>query len=230
MKTHRYTHARPSVSIDCAVFGYGDGLLKLLLIRRAADPYKGKWALPGGFIHEDEASDHTVSRVLFDKAGVKRVFFEQLYTFTSTNRDPRGWVISVAHYALVKSAGHQPVAGKGAEEARWFDVKELPSLAFDHKNIVQTAMNRLKGKVRYQPVGFELLPVKFSLTELQQLYEAILETALDKRNFRKKILGMGLLRELGEKQVNVAHKAAKLYRFDAVKYKELTNKGFHFEL
>jgi len=225
---YSYKHPRPALTADCAVFAFDGEALQLLLVKRSNDPYKGKWALPGGFLHDSEDSDACASRVLREKAGVKNIFFEQLYTFSDPDRDPRGWVVSVAHYALVKLEDVR--LEKGTDEAEWFPVSKLPALAFDHKKIVNTARARLEGKVRYQPIGFELLPAKFTLTQLQRLYEAILGTQLDKRNFRKKILSMELLKQLDEKQANVSHKPAALFRFDEKKYRSLSAKGFSFEL
>ena len=161
---------------------------------------------------------------------MERLYLEQLYTFGDVNRDPRGRVITVAYYALVKLADHRVRATTDASSAAWFAVSEVATLAFDHNRIIDVALARLKGKVRYQPIGFELLPVKFTLSQLQHLYEAILETTLDKRNFRKKILSHGLLIELDEIEQDVAHRAARLYKFDDRKYRQLVRRGFNFEL
>lgn len=177
-----------------------------------------------------ETAEEATKRVLLEKAGVKNVYIEQLYTFSDTERDPRDRVVSVAHYSLVNKRLYQLIAGKDTVQAEWFPVSKLPRLAFDHDKIVKVAMERIKGKVRYQPISFELLNDKFTLSELQQLYEAILETTIDKRNFRKKILSMGLLEALDEKQKNVAHKAARYYSFDKKAYRELTKSGFNFEV
>jgi 8-oxo-dGTP diphosphatase len=155
---------------------------------------------------------------------------EQLYTFGDEGRDPRGRTISVAYYALIKLSAYLLQAGSDADNAQWFNISEVPPLAFDHARILQTALDRLKGKVRYQPIGFELLAQKFTLSQLQHLYETVLETPLDKRNFRKKILKMELLIPLEERQAGVAHRAAQLYQFDKAKYEALKSKGFNFEL
>lgn len=161
---------------------------------------------------------------------LREVFVEQLYSFGAVDRDPRERVISVAYYALVKMAGHRIEAASDARNAGWFAVDELPTLAFDHAEIIATALRRLKGKVRYEPIGFELLPEKFTLSELQHLYEVCLEEPIDKRNFRKKLLGLGLLKETDETQRGVAHRAARLYRFDVRRYKQLKKHGFSFWL
>lgn len=228
--TFSYPFPRPAVASDCVIFGFDGGELKLLLLEREKEPFKGKWALPGGFVHAHETADECAKRILVEKAGIKNVFIEQLYTFSSPERDPRDRVISISYYSLVNKHHYTLIAGRDTEKAEWFALSALPKLAFDHAKIVKMAMLRLKGKVRYQPVGFELLDEKFTLTQLQTVYEAILETAIDKRNFRKKIMSMGLLKALDEKEKNVARKAARYYSFDHKMYKQLTQKGFHFEL
>ncbi len=227
---HTYDHPRPALTVDCVVFGVDDEDLKVLLVRRDGEPFAGRWALPGGFVNEDEDLADAARRELQEETGLEKVFLEQLYTFGAPGRDPRGRVVSVAYYALVKLADHRVRAATDAREASWFAVWDTPALAFDHERILQTALQRLKGKVRYQPLGFELLPEKFTLTQLQRLYETVLERELDKRNFRKKILGMGLLDETDEIQQDVAHRAARLYRFNRRKYDRLTERGFNFEI
>jgi 8-oxo-dGTP diphosphatase len=225
-----YEYARPALTVDCVIFGFDDGDLKVLLIERDLPPFKGKWALPGGFVQVDETLDDAARRELAEETGLADVFLEQLYTFGNLNRDPRERVVSVAYFSLVALTGHAIQAASDARNALWFSIADLPSLAFDHDQIVTTAVQRLRGKVRYQPIGFELLPTRFTLSQLQHLYEAILERSLDKRNFRKKILGMDLLAETDEVEQDVAHRAARLYRFDEAKYKRLVKRGFNFEL
>ena len=225
-----YKHARPSVTTDCVIFGFDEADLKVLLIERGIEPYKNKWALPGGFVKMDETADEGAKRELFEETSIKNVFIEQLYTFSDVERDPRGRVISIAYFALINLNNFKIQAGDDAKNAKWFPVSELPTLAFDHEKIFRTALYRLKGKIRYQPIGFELLPEKFTLTDLQHLYEVVLEISLDKRNFRKKIQKLDLLLELDEKQKNVAHKAARFYKFDKIKYEQLSRKGFNFEI
>ncbi|HYF52120.1 MAG TPA: NUDIX domain-containing protein [Planctomycetota bacterium] len=227
---YTYEHPRPSLTVDCVVFGLDEEDLKVLLIQRNLEPYEGKWALPGGFIKLFESLDEAARRELKEETGVQNVRLEQLYTFGDVDRDPRERVITVAYYALANLADHAVKAATDARHAAWFPVNELPTLAFDHKHILDVALERLKGKVRYQPIGFELLPEKFTLTQLQRLYEKILERELDKRNFRKKILGMDLLIETDEIEQDVAHRAARLYRFDEKKYRRLVQKGFNFEI
>jgi 8-oxo-dGTP diphosphatase len=225
-----YKYPRPALTVDAVVFGFDEGDLKVLLIQRDLEPFAGQWALPGGFARVEETLDEAVLRELREETGLERVYLEQLYTFGEPGRDPRERVVTVAYYALVKLGDHRVRAATDARNAAWFQVCDLPGLAFDHEAIIEVALRRLKGKVRYEPVGFELLPKKFTLTQLQHLYEAVLETAVDKRNFRKKLLGMGLLIETDEIEQDVAHRAARLYRFDEARYRQLKKKGFNFEL
>ncbi len=228
--TVTYEFPRPNLAVDCVVFGLDEEDLKILLIQRAIPPFEGRWALPGGFVQIDETLEEAALRELREETGMQDLFLEQLYTFGAVGRDPRERVVSVAYYALVNLGDHEIEAATDARNAAWFSVDDLPQLAFDHTEIVQTALKRLKGKVIYEPVGFELLPRKFTLTQLQRMYEKILERPIDKRNFRKKILGMGLLQELDEVQVDVSHRAARLYRFDEKKYRRLRQRGFNFEI
>ena len=225
-----YVYPHPAVTVDAVVFGFDETELKVLLIERAGEPYRGSWALPGGFVDLAESLDDAARRELAEETGVERLYLEQLYTFGAPDRDPRERVISVAYYALVRLADYPVRAASDARDVRWFPVSELPRLAFDHAAILDTALRRLRGKIRYEPIGFELLPAKFPLSELQRLYEVVLEQPLDKRNFRKKILAMGLLADTGETQQDVAHRAARLYRFDEPAYRRLKKRGFNFEL
>jgi 8-oxo-dGTP diphosphatase len=237
---YTYKFPRPSVTVDCVIFGLDESsTLKVLLIQRAHEPFRDRWALPGGFVDMDEPLETAALRELEEETGVKDVFIEQLYTFGDPNRDPRGRVISVAYYALVNLEEHPVKADSDARNVEWFDIDHLPKLAFDHDKIMKTAIKRLRTKVRYQPIGFELLPEKFTLTQLQDLYETILgvKAPLNKRNFRTRILKMGVLREVG-KQEGVAHRPAKLYTFDREqyqrlvqeKYEDLLKRGVDFEI
>jgi 8-oxo-dGTP diphosphatase len=227
---HTYEYPRPAVTVDCVVFGLDEAELKVLLIQRDLDPFKNRWALPGGFVRMEEDLENAARRELAEEAGIRDVFLEQLYTFGDVKRDPRGRVITIAYYALVNLAEHEPKAATDARNAAWFGASDVPALAFDHAKILDAALERLRGKVRYQPIGFELLPRKFTLSQLQKLYETVLDRQLDKRNFRKKILSMGILLELDEIQQDVAHRAARLYRFDEDRYRKLKRKGFNFEI
>jgi 8-oxo-dGTP diphosphatase len=227
---HSYQYPRAALTVDCVVFGFDEGELKVLLIQRALEPFKSRWALPGGFVRVHETLDAAARRELAEEAGLTDVFLEQLYTFGAMDRDPRERVVSVAYYALVKLAAHETKAATDASDARWFAVSQVPKLAFDHADILATGLARLKSKVRYQPIGFELLPPKFTLSQLQHLYEAVLETELDKRNFRKKVLSFDLLVPLKETQMTGPHRPAQLFRFDADKYEKLKRKGFNFEI
>lgn len=227
---HTYQYPRAALTVDCVVFGFDEGELKVLLIQRGLEPFKGRWALPGGFVRVDETLDAAARRELVEETGLRNVFLEQLYTFGEVDRDPRERVVSVAYYALVKLSDHRAKAATDAASAEWFPVSKLPKVAFDHADILRTALGRLQGKVRYQPIGFELLPEKFTLSELQHLYEAALETELDKRNFRKKVLSFGLLVPLKETRMVGRHRPAQLFRFDQKRYEQLRKKGFNFEV
>lgn len=226
----QYLYERPALATDCAIFGFDGGELKLLLLKREKEPFENAWALPGGFVYMQETTEESAKRILMEKAGVKNVFIEQLFTFSRVDRDPRERIVSVSYFALVNKSQFELIAGRDTIQAEWFPVSKLPELGFDHQEIVSLAIERLKGKVRYQPIGFELLDEKFTLSQLQLLYEAILQTPIDKRNFRKKITGMGLLKQLDEKEKNVPRKAAFYYSFDKKTYQELMKKGVHFEL
>ncbi len=227
---HTYKYPRPAMTVDIVVFALDEEDLKVMLIQRDLEPFAGEWALPGGFVHVDETLDEAARRELEEETGLKNIFLEQLYTFGDVDRDPRERVVTVAYYALVNLEGHNVRASTDARNAAWFAVSDLPELAFDHEHILAVAHERLCGKVRYQPIGFELLPPKFPLRRLQHLYEVVLDRELDKRNFRKKILSMDILVELNEIEKDVAHRAARLYRFDKKKYDRLTRQGFNFEL
>ena len=229
-KLFSYQYPRPALTVDCVVFGFNEAALKVLLIERGLEPFKGRWALPGGFVRVEETLDEAARRELAEETGLTRVFLEQLYTFGTVDRDPRERVVSVAYYALVKLSDHRVKAATDASDAQWFPAFKPPKLAFDHQEILNVALRRLQAKVRYEPIGFELLPPKFSLSQLQHLYEVILGTGLDKRNFRKKVFGTGILIPLKEESRVGRHRPAQLYCFDAVKYEQLKKRGFNFEL
>lgn len=223
-----YEWPRPAVTVDCVVFGWTGEGLSVLLVERGEEPFAGSWALPGGFVREDEGLDDAARRELEEETGVELSWLEQLYTFGAPGRDPRGRVITVAYQALVQEVTELSSSGD-AVAARWFPEAEVPGLAFDHAEILRVGRERLRGKVRWQPVGFELLPERFTLSELQALYEVILGRELDKRNFRRKVLALGLLEETDAMQRG-AGRPARLYRFDAAAYRKAEAEGLVFEI
>lgn len=199
------------VTVDLVIFTIRDETLQVLLIRRAAPPFKGQWALPGGFVLEQETLEEAARRELEEETGLRDVYLEQLYTFGDPDRDPRGRTVTVAYFALIRP---EPVrAATDAADVSWFPAARPPRLAFDHARILRSALQRLRAKLGYTTVGFQLLPRKFTLTELQRLYETILEKSVDKRNFRKKVLSLRLLEPRGEKRTAGAHRPAQLYSF-----------------
>ncbi len=218
------------LSVDCVVFGYHEERVRVLLIERNAEPYKGSWALPGDLVSPEEDLRISASTILTKLTGLKNIFMEQFFTFGSVNRHPAGRVVTVGYYSLVKSDNYKPVASSWARQTKWFDIDDLPELAFDHERILDKGVRTLQRRVRYRPVGFELLPNKFTLLELHALYEALLGVKFDKPNFRKKILSMDLLVQLDEVQENVSHRPAKLFSFDEKRYKELRKEGFAFDI
>jgi 8-oxo-dGTP diphosphatase len=227
---YSYAYARPALTVDVVVFALDEEDLQVMLIERDLPPFAGQWALPGGFVRVEETLEQAAIRELQEETGLRDIFLEQLFTFGALERDPRERIVTVAYYALVNLAGHNVLASTDARNAAWFPVSDLPTLAFDHAQIVDAALARLRGKVRYQPIGFELLPEKFTLRQLQHLYEIVLGRELDKRNFRKKVLSMGIIKETNEIEKDVAHRAARLFRFDEKAYERLTRRGFNFEI
>ena len=227
---YTYEYPRAALTVDCVVFGLDEGDLKILLIQRDLEPFEGQWALPGGFVHLDETLDDAARRELKEETGVENIYLEQLYTIGTVGRDPRERVVTVAYYALVNLQDHSLHASTDARNAAWFEVEDIPDLAFDHHEILDLALTRLKGKVRYEPIGFELLPKKFTLSQLQKLYEKILGVELDKRNFRKKFQKMEILIALDEIEKDVAHRAARYYSFDEEAYEQKRKEGFLFEI
>ncbi len=217
-------------SIDCVIFGFDKGELKVLLIERNEEPFKDCLALPGYLVEQNESIDFAANRILYELTGLKDIFMEQFYTFGEVNRHPQGRVITVAYYAILRlnaTKELKPVTNF-AKKAFWHPVANLPELAFDHSQIFAKAFQKIKRKITYQPIAFELLPEKFTLSQLQMLYELILNKKLDKRNFRKKMLNFGILKELDEKQKGVSYRAAKLYKFDRRKYGKLFQKELTF--
>jgi 8-oxo-dGTP diphosphatase len=222
-------HQKFLVAVDCIIFGFDYKQLKLLLIKRNFQPQKGKWSLVGGFLEADESLDQAALRILNNLTGLNDIYLEQLYTYGEIKRDPGERVLSTAYYALINAENyHLPINRESS--AKWIPIEKTPALIFDHNIMVDKALRRLKRKSLSQPIGFELLPEKFTIPQLQKLYEVIHQRELDKRNFRKKILSMGLLRKLDEKQKSGSRKGAFYYRFDKDKYDDLASRGFHFEL
>lgn len=210
--THSYAYPHPAVTTDVVVFTVIDERLQLLLIRRSREPFRGCWALPGGFLDIDEDLDVCAARELAEETGVTGVYLEQLYSFGRPDRDPRERVISVAYYALVPSDRIQVRAASDAAEAAWFPVANLPELAFDHGEIIAMAHQRLVAKLDYSTIAFQLLAETFTLGELQQIYETLIDAELDKRNFRKWALALEHIEETGELRRRGNHRPARVYR------------------
>jgi len=217
-------------SIDCVIFGFEDGVLKILLIERNDPPFKDWWALPGYFVDRDESIEEAAKRILYTFTGLRDIFLEQFYTFGDVDRHPQGRLITVAYYAMIQLNGKKDLKPTSpfVKKAFWHPVSDLPKLAFDHTQIFEKSLQKIKRKITYRPIAFELLPEKFTLTQLQNLYEAILNKKLDKRNFRKKMLNYGILKELDEKQQGVSYRAATYYKFDRRKYNKLFQKELSF--
>jgi 8-oxo-dGTP diphosphatase len=214
------------VTVDIVIFTIQSGALRVLLVKRAAAPFQGQFAIPGGFVLEDEDLDKAALRELREETGVADVYLEQLYSFGDVGRDPRGRVITVAYFALI-SADRPLQAGTDAAEAEWWAMDQLPTPAFDHARILNYALERLRNKLEYTTVGFQLLPEKFTLTELQEVYEAILGKSLDKRNFRRKLSLLKILKPLPEYRRG-GQRPAQLYRFVAARFEKLKDKGILF--
>jgi len=219
-----------ALSIDCVVFGFDEEGIKVLLIKRSADPYFGYWALPGDLMDPEKELTSSVNEVLYNLTGLSNLYFEQVETFGEVNRHPLGRVITSSYYTLVKISDYKLNPASFAKEARWFRIDEVGELAFDHNAILQSCFNKIKKSVRIKPIGFELLPKRFTLSELQSLYESILGEPVDTRNFRKKLAKMNILTDTQKTQKQVAHRPAKLFSFDEQTYNELKKTGFNFEL
>lgn len=214
------------IAVDIVIFTILDGVLKVLLVKRRIPPFKDQLAIPGGFVLPDEDLDQAALRELREETGVANVYLEQLYSFGDPKRDPRGRIISIAYFALI-AADHELRAGADASEASWWPVHGTPPLAFDHAEILAYAIERLRNKLEYTTVGFQLLPSKFTLGELQTVYEAILGKTLDKRNFRRKIAELGILKPLREYRSDVG-RPAQLFQFVAKQFEKLKDKGILF--
>ncbi len=235
-----YRYRRPALTVDAVVFGVDrDGLKILLIKRKPLDPetpaeeqaYPDHWALPGGFVDVGESLDAAVQRELREETGMDNVYLEQLYTFGSPDRDPREHVVDVSYLALVRPDAYPVAAASDASDVRWFPVSALPEkMAFDHRKIFEVGFKRLQSKVRYAPLGFELLPEAFTIGELQRIYEDVLQRELDSRNFRKKILQTALLQDTGDKKPSGSGPKASLYRFNKDEYERQTRLGINFEI
>jgi 8-oxo-dGTP diphosphatase len=221
-----------SLTVDAVVFGYRkeDGL-SILLVQRKIEPFIHQWAIPGGFVLENESLEQAVYRELSEETGVHINYLEQLYTFGKPDRDPRGHIVSVAYFGLVNPEGHIVTADTDAENAAWFNVKNLPDLAFDHASIVQLALERLNSKIMYEPIGFELLAPKFPFSDLEHLYRTVLDREFDRRNFKRKFMSLGIVDELPEKvSAGVAGRPGNYYSFNKENYFKLKDAGANFEV
>jgi 8-oxo-dGTP diphosphatase len=218
------------LTVDAVVFGYDSGNISVLLVKRKYEPFQDAWALPGGFVLEDENLEQAVERELAEETGVKINYLEQLYTFGEIERDPRGRVVSIAYFGLVKPNAFKLTASTDAKEANWFNIEKLPELAFDHKKILNIAIERLRGKITYEPIGFELLDKKFPFSDLEKLYTALLNREIDRRNFKKKINSLKVLDELDEKVSLGPGRPASLFSFNKKRYFQLKREGIIFEI
>jgi ADP-ribose pyrophosphatase YjhB (NUDIX family) len=218
------------LSVDCVIFGFEKSFLEILLVKRAIEPEKGKWALPGGFIKKEELIKGAAKRVLCDTTGLDNIYLEEIAVFDQVDRFPLWRVLTIGYFALISPEHYKLSTGVDTIEVKWFKHCNLPDLPFDHKHIIDVALKKLRTSVKYKPIGFELLPKKFTLPQLQTLYEVVLGRELDKRNFRKKIMKMDLLKKLNEKDKNNIKRRAHLYHFDQHNYKRLKEDGFIFEL
>lgn len=231
MKEFYKKHPKILVAVDSIIFGFNenDYELKLLLLKRKFEPAKGEWSLMGGFVEPEESLDKAAKRVVQQLTGLEDMYMEQLFAFGDPGRDPGGRIISVAYFSLIKIKEYDRELVK-KHGASWVPLSELPELIFDHDDMVEKALRKLRIRARTQPIGFELLPEKFTIPQLQRLYEAIYQKPFDKRNFRRKVLAMGLLDKLEEKEKETSKKGAFYYQFNTEKYEELLQKGFNFEL
>ncbi|WP_163409915.1 NUDIX hydrolase [Flavobacterium ajazii] len=221
--------AMNAITIDCVIFGFDKGSLEVLLVQHAEGISKGKWGLPGGWINKKESTDDAAHRLLNELTALDQIYLEQLKAFGNPDRFPLRRVITIGYYALIKREDYNIKAGFTASDAKWYKINEIPDLIYDHNEILTYSLKHLRNRVRQAPIGFELLPEKFTLLQLMHLYEEILGIEMDKPNFRRKILHMKLLVALNEKQQDVSHRAAQLYKFDQEIYTRLTEKGFNFE-
>lgn len=226
-KKYCYKYPHPAVTTDCVIFGFDGQSLKVLLVERGIEPYKGRWAFPGGFLNPNERAEEGARRELNEETGLEGAFIEQFHTYTEPNRDPRERVITIAYFALVRI--QEVHGGDDVAKAQWFPIEEVPQLAFDHDRILRDATRKLRERIHFEPIGFELLPDKFTMKDLQLLYEAILDVKFDRRNFSKKMIHYGLLNQLDETVWPTPKREAQLYSFNKEKYDEFKKKGFQIE-
>ncbi len=218
------------LTVDAVVFGYREGQLFVALINRKYEPFRGQWALPGGFVLPHEDLEAAVERELWEETGIQTRFLEQLYTFGAVERDPRQRIVSVAYVGLVRPSDFQIQASTDAQDVGWFPVDALPEPAFDHHKIIDLGLQRLRGKLTYEPIGLNLLDEKFPFSDLERLYATILNRSFDRRNFRKKFLSFGILIEQPEKMIQEKGRPAALYAFDRARYEEVGREGFIFDI
>lgn len=224
---YHYKYPHPSVTTDCVIFGFDGTKLRVLLVERGIEPYKGRWAFPGGFLKMDESAETGALRELKEETGLDGAYIKQFHTFSDPNRDPRERVLTIAYYALVRM--REVKGGDDAARAEWFALDEVPALAFDHDLILRMALKELRKQIHFEPIGFELLPEKFTIKELQLLYEAILDVKFDRRNFYNKMMHLEILTQLDETVHNSPKREAYLFKFNPKKYDELKQKGFRLE-
>lgn len=219
-----------AVSVDCVLFAFDEGEVEVLLIQRGTELFENTWALPGDLVYPNENIDSAAQRILLELTGLNDLYLAQAQAFGDVNRHPQGRVVTIGYFSLIKKENYKPEAHSWAKQVKWHKISDLPQMPFDHNEIVQAAIARLRKRARRQPIGFNLLPEKFTLLELQALYESLLDEKFDKPNFRKKVLDMELLEPLNEVQQNVKHRPAKLFKFNEGRYKELVEDGFDFTL
>lgn len=229
MPTYAPKGSISSVTIDCNIFGFEDSKLKVLLVVRDIEPQKGMWALPGGWIAENEDMDVAAQRILEEATGVNNIYMEQVQAFGKVGRYPLERIITIGYTALIRPDKYSLKPGPETSDVRWFDIEEIPPLTFDHNHITEKALEHLRRRIKEVPIGFELLPRKFTMPEITSLYEVILGKDLDRRNFRKKLLNMKIIERLDETRKKGGHRAARLYRFDQASYDRMRKDGLIYD-
>lgn len=224
------TDFKAAVSVDCVIFGYDDNALKVLVSDCDMPPFEHECSLLGDLVHPDETTEMAATRVLHGKTGFENVFLEQVQVFSNIQRHPLGRVITMAYYSLIKITDEHLSHIEGHKGLKWVEVNEINSMAFDHLEIMHTCLKKMRREIRESPIGFHLLPQKFSLLQLQRLYEVVLNIEMDKRNFRRKLKNLGILNDIGEIEESVSHRPARLYTFDQKAYEKKKKNGFIFEL